>query len=209
MKRKLIYSSMLYTIFEIICLLTPGSFLKEHWRYFLSYPGSSIHYGSSIHVYDIGTNIFGAATGFGIMLAIIVLTTLILCFLGFLFHLQEKQNFLSEKYMIFPFISAVAIFAYAVFACNGRIETTNWWYGYSLGSIFYLIIILHIITLAVVIYIKVKNLGNNDDADLSTINDIPSAETSKKYRCPNCGNMVNYGTDKCIICNTIFDWTKI
>lgn len=185
MKKRLILFSLVLSIIETVCLFVPYSFKEEVWRYD---PSAIVYHGISTLQFEENVNILGISTVIGRILEILVVVFMILSIIVYFQKLLQKDNKLSKKYVLISIVSFALLVVFAFYAyAFAEYDTTNWRYEWTINWLFYIIIVLHILTIVFAFLIKSKNfdettMKNEKANNYSSNNDFSAAEEIKKYK---------------------------
>lgn len=176
---------MILIVLETICLFTPYCFLQEHWAYDTS---AWTYHGSSTLKYTENINIFGVSTGLGKILAVIVVALMLLSAAAFLLAVIQKNNGLTKIYYYTPAISFIALAVFAIYAyAFAEHDTTNWREEWTINWLFYVVIAIHIVTIAFSILLKLNKFEPAaaravDRKRVDSEQTVSSADELKKYK---------------------------
>lgn len=180
MKQKFTLYTMIMILVETVCLLIPGSYMTDNWH-----PQG---YGIWEKLPAQAVNIFeldrvGIEKGPGWWFSIVVMALMVISFAAYvLAFIHPNHKYVEYTYSL-PMISFIALIGFTIYAClfaEMAPYATRW--EWTIGWLFPVIAILHILTVVFSLSIKHKKYDDITAAVSNKINEVKQEKNIKRAK---------------------------
>lgn len=157
MKKKLSLTISILNIISTICYFVPFCLNRDFWEYDNSY----VYHGIATFKSHEAINIFDVGGIFGKPFAIFLLCSTIFCVVVYFFKALENTSKICNHSWGISIIHSMILFAFLAYSCEyAAIVEVSAKFTYSINWMFYIIILLFVVSLLLSTYIKFGKSNN-------------------------------------------------
>lgn len=154
--KKINLSITILCIIEIICCFTPFCLDRKYWEY----ERSMVYHGISTVKRHDDINIFRNGATLGKPLAILFVCAAVVVAVIYFIKMFEYLDEITSKAWLFSIVHTVIMWAFLFYSCAiAEVDKISYRFSYGINWMFYIIIALNLIILALSILLKFGNLN--------------------------------------------------